>query len=60
MVSKGRKAIDMEMEKQMFGKISVCVHMCIHVCWTRQGQWDTDRNFNKKTFLGSSLSTYPV
>ena len=22
-----------------------------------QGQWDTERNFNKQTLLGSSLST---
>ena len=32
MVSKGRKAIDMEMEKQMFGKISVCVYTCAYMC----------------------------
>ena len=38
----------MEMEKQMLVK---------NLCWARQRQWDPERNFNKQTWLGLSLST---
>ena len=31
-----------------------------NVCWVIQKQWDTERNFNKQTSLGSSLSTHLV
>ena len=44
----GGKAIDMEMEKQT------------NVCWAMQRHWDREKNFNKQTLLGSSLSTHLV
>ena len=46
-----RKAIDMEMEKQMFDK-----QMFAGPCRDN----GTQRNFNKQTLLGFSLSTHLV
>ena len=40
----------MEMEKQVFSNVP----------WATQRSWDTERNFNKQTLLGSSLSMHLV